>query len=91
MMQTRLLYVLLGLVALILIVRASVFTVSEGQLAIKFTGGEIVESNFQPGLHFRIPLVNEVMRVRRAHLDPDVPVGAFPDARAGAVATSTFT
>jgi membrane protease subunit HflC len=62
MMQTRLLYVLVGLVALILIVRASVFTVSEGQLAIKFTGGQIVESNFQPGLHLRIPLVNEVMR-----------------------------
>jgi membrane protease subunit HflC len=62
MMQTRLLYVLVGLVALILVVRASVFTVSEGQLAIKFTGGEIVQSNFQPGLHFRIPLVNEVMR-----------------------------
>jgi modulator of FtsH protease HflC len=62
MMQTRLLYILVGLVALILIVRASVFTVSEGQLAIKSTGGQIVESNFQPGLHFRIPLVNEVNR-----------------------------
>jgi modulator of FtsH protease HflC len=61
-MQNRLLYVLIGLVAAILIVRASVFTVSEGQLAIKSTGGEIVESNFEPGLHFRIPLVNEVMR-----------------------------
>ena len=61
-MQNRMLYVLLGLVAFILIVRASVFTVSEGQLAIKSTGGEIVESNFQPGLHFRIPLVNEVAK-----------------------------
>ncbi len=61
-MQSRILYVLLGLVALILIVRASVFTVTEGQLAIKSTGGEIVDSNFQPGLHFRIPLVNEVTR-----------------------------
>ena len=61
-MQSRILYVLLGLVALILIVRASVFTVTEGQLAIKSTGGEIVDANFQPGLHFRIPLVNEVTR-----------------------------
>jgi membrane protease subunit HflC len=61
-MQNRLLYVLLGLVAVILIVRASVFTVSEGQLAIKSVGGEIVESDYQPGLHFRIPLVNEVER-----------------------------
>jgi len=61
-MQTKILYVMLGVVLLILIVRASVFTVSEGQLAIKSTGGEIVDSNFQPGLHFRIPLVNEVTR-----------------------------
>jgi len=61
-MQNKILYLLLGLVAVILLVRASVFTVSEGQLAIKSTGGEIVDSNFQPGLHFRIPLVNEVSR-----------------------------
>jgi membrane protease subunit HflC len=61
-MQNRVLYVLLCLVALILIVRASVFTVSEGQLAIKSTGGEIVDADYQPGLHFRIPLVNEVTK-----------------------------
>jgi modulator of FtsH protease HflC len=61
-MQTRILYLMIGLVAVILLARASVFTVSEGQLAIKSTGGEIVESNFQPGLHFKIPLVNEVTK-----------------------------
>jgi membrane protease subunit HflC len=61
-MQNKVLYLLLALVACILIVRASVFTVSEGQLAIKSTGGEIVESDYQPGLHFRIPLVNDVAR-----------------------------
>jgi modulator of FtsH protease HflC len=61
-MQTRILYILLGLVAFILIARASVFTVNEGQLAIKSTGGEIVDSNFEPGLHFKIPLVNDVTK-----------------------------
>ena len=61
-MQNRVLYVLVGLVVCILIVRASVFTVSEGQLAIKSTGGQIVEANFQPGLHLRIPLVNDVAK-----------------------------
>jgi modulator of FtsH protease HflC len=61
-MQTRLLYILIGVVAIILVVRASVFTVSEGQLAIKSIGGEIVEYELQPGLHFRIPLVHEVSR-----------------------------
>jgi membrane protease subunit HflC len=61
-MQNKVLYVLLGLVALILIVRASVFTVNEGQLAIKSIGGEIIDSNFEPGLHFRVPLVEDVSR-----------------------------
>lgn len=61
-MQSKLLSVLLVLVAVILIGRASLFTVSEGQLAIKSTGGAIVDADYQPGLHFKIPLVNEVMR-----------------------------
>src|SRR5271156_4788556 len=60
-MQNRLLYSLLALVVLILLVRASAFTVSEGQLAIKSIGGEIVDANFEPGLHFRIPVVEDVM------------------------------
>jgi membrane protease subunit HflC len=61
-MQNRILYTLLTLVVLILVVRSSVFTVSEGQLAIKSIGGEIVDSNFEPGLHFRIPVVEDVSR-----------------------------
>jgi membrane protease subunit HflC len=61
-MQTKILYFMVALVAFILIARASVFTVSEGQLAIKSTGGEIVDSNYIPGLHFKVPLVNEVTK-----------------------------
>ena len=60
MMQNRVLYLLVGLVAAILLIRASVFTVTEGKLAIKSVGGEIVDSNIAPGLHFRVPLVQEV-------------------------------
>jgi membrane protease subunit HflC len=60
MMQNRVLYILLSLVVAILVIRASVFTVSEGQLAIKSVGGQIVDADYQPGLHFRIPLVQEV-------------------------------
>jgi membrane protease subunit HflC len=64
-MQTRILYIMLALVAFILVARASVFTVSEGELAIKSTGGEIVDWQFEPGLHFKIPLVNEVTKFDR--------------------------
>ncbi len=59
-MQNKALIGLLVAVVLVLVVRATVFTVSEGQLAIKSTGGQIVDSSYLPGLHFRIPLVNEV-------------------------------
>jgi modulator of FtsH protease HflC len=64
-MQTKILYTMLVLVVLIVLVRNSVFTLNEGQLAIKSTGGEIVEYDFEPGLHFRIPLVNEVTKFDR--------------------------
>jgi modulator of FtsH protease HflC len=59
-MQNRVLYILLSLVVVILLVRASVYTVSEGKLAIKSVGGEIVDYNIAPGLHFRIPAIQEV-------------------------------
>jgi regulator of protease activity HflC (stomatin/prohibitin superfamily) len=52
-MQNRLLYTLIGLVAAILVLRASLFTVSEGQLAIKSTGGEII-SRFRWSMRCRV-------------------------------------
>ena len=64
-MHSRILYLLIAAVAVVLIGRDSVFTVGEGQLAIKSTGGEIVGSDYSPGLHFRIPLVNDVQRFDR--------------------------
>ena len=44
-MHSRILFLLIAAVALVLVGRASVFTVSEGQLAIKSTGGEIIASD----------------------------------------------
>jgi len=64
-MQNRILYILLGLVVVILVGRASVFTVGEGDLAIKSTGGDIIDADYAPGLHFKIPLVNEVTKFDR--------------------------
>ncbi|NIR59386.1 MAG: protease modulator HflC [Gammaproteobacteria bacterium] len=40
----------------------SVFTVDERELAIKFRLGEIVRTEFDPGLHFKIPFVNNVKK-----------------------------
>jgi modulator of FtsH protease HflC len=65
MMQNRLLYILIAAVIAILVLRASVFTVSEAELAIKSVGGNIIESDYQPGLHFAIPLVQQISRFDR--------------------------
>ncbi len=40
----------------------SVFTVSETERAIKFRLGEIVESDYKPGIHVKIPLINNVRK-----------------------------
>ena len=40
----------------------TVFTVDEREHVIKFTFGEIVKSDYQPGIHFKIPFVNNIAR-----------------------------
>lgn len=44
------------------ILSASVFTVSETERAIKFRLGEVIRSDFQPGLHFKVPFINNVKK-----------------------------
>ncbi|MCK5354710.1 MAG: protease modulator HflC [Methyloprofundus sp.] len=39
-----------------------VFTVTETEKAIKFKFGEIVRSDYQPGLHFKLPFINNVKK-----------------------------
>ena len=47
---------------LIVILLMSVFTVSETERAIKFQLGEIVGADFKPGIHFKLPLINNVKK-----------------------------
>ncbi len=46
----------------LLLVKMTVFTVDEREHALKFRFGEIVQSDFEPGLHFKIPFVNEIIK-----------------------------
>jgi membrane protease subunit HflC len=41
---------------------ASVFTVSETEYAIRFQLGKIVRADYQPGLHFKMPFVNNIRK-----------------------------
>lgn len=41
---------------------SSVFTVGEREEAILFQFGEIIESDYEPGLHFKMPFINNVRK-----------------------------
>lgn len=46
----------------VLIVYLSTYTVSQGQRAILFKLGQIEQANVKPGLHFKLPLIENVLR-----------------------------
>jgi membrane protease subunit HflC len=53
------------------LVYSSAFVVNQWELAIKFRLGEIVDSDYKPGLHWMFPIINNVKRfdARRQTLD----------------------
>ena len=67
--------ILVGFAALVISMAA--FTVRETDLAIKFRFGEIVRAEYQPGLHFMMPLVNNVRKFDKRILTEDYPAESF--------------
>jgi len=56
-------FVILGLIAIAL--GLSLFTVNERDLAIKLQLGRVVEANYEPGLHVKIPVMQNVRKFPR--------------------------
>ena len=52
----------IAVLVLAIIGSASLFTVSETEKAILFKWGKIERSDYEPGLHFKIPFVNNVLK-----------------------------
>jgi len=52
--------ILVAIVAILVIGMMSMFTVNQSEKAIKFRLGQIVKSDYEPGLYFKIPLINKV-------------------------------
>jgi membrane protease subunit HflC len=63
--------------AAILLFSMAAFTVRETELALKFRFGEIVRSNYEPGLHFLTPFVNNVVKFDKRILTEDYPAEQF--------------
>lgn len=49
----------------------SVYQVQESQVALRFQFGRIVESDIQPGIHFKLPLAQNVLKFDRRVLSLD--------------------
>jgi len=71
MSKTLTTVIIAGLVALVL-VSFSTYTVAQWQKAILFRLGEVVRTDIQPGLHFKIPFVNNVRKFDGRILTLDV-------------------
>jgi modulator of FtsH protease HflC len=61
----------------LLVVSMATFTVKETELAIKLRFGEIIESRYEPGLHFMVPFVNNIRRFEARILTRNYPSEQF--------------
>jgi len=59
------------LVVLLFLGMGAVYTVEESQVAIRFQFGRVVESDILPGLHFKAPLIQNVLKFDRRVLNLD--------------------
>ncbi len=65
-------------VAALIAIYSFTYQVDEREKAIKLRFGEIIESKMEPGLHFKIPVVNTIGKYDARILTLDVPPTEFP-------------
>ena len=82
--------ILITLGAVFTIVMMCVFTVTETEKAIKFKFGEIIKADYQPGLHFKMPLINNVKKFDSRILTLDSPPERFLTAEKKNVIVDSF-
>jgi len=76
-MGNRNLGILTIAVLVVLMIYMSAFTVNATEYAIKFRFKEIVTSNYEPGLHFKMPLIDNVRKFDKRLLTADTPEDKF--------------
>jgi len=60
-----------------IVISMSLFVVDQRELAVKFRFGEIMQANFEPGLHYKLPIVNNVQFFPRRILTINNPQELF--------------
>jgi membrane protease subunit HflC len=81
---------LLIIAAILFIGSFSMFTVAEWQKALLFRLGEIVRSDYEPGLHFKLPFINNVRKFDARLLTLDVEPERFLTAEKKNVIVDSF-
>ncbi len=76
-MAGRILPILIGALVAFWLLMSAVFQVQETEFAIKFQFSEIVKADYQPGLHFMVPIVNTVRKFDRRVLTRNYPAEQF--------------
>ena len=76
-MNNRVLAFVIALAALAFLASKMFFVVDERELAIKFRFGEILRTDYDPGLHFMVPFINDVRKFDRRVLTRNYPSEQF--------------
>ncbi len=63
--------ILIAIAIVVILFMSSVFTVNERELAVKFRLGEIVKADYEPGLYFQMPFINNVKKFDKRILTLD--------------------
>jgi membrane protease subunit HflC len=63
--------ILIAIAAVLLVLLSSLFKIEESHVGIRFQLGRVVETDIQPGLHFKLPVVQNVMSFDRRILSLD--------------------
>jgi len=71
-MSSKLNGLLIAVVLAAIVVRMSVFTVDQREHVLKLQFGEIVKADYEPGLHFKLPLVNTILRMPKRVLNHEM-------------------
>jgi membrane protease subunit HflC len=76
-MTNRGILILLGATVVVVLLGLSAFTVRQTEVAIRFNIGRIVRADYEPGLHFMVPFVNNVRKFDRRIATRNYPAEQF--------------
>jgi len=76
-MANRAIAAVLTIFTLVILFGLFTFTVKQNELAIKFTLSKFERSDYQPGLHFMLPLVNDVKKFDKRVITRNYPEEQF--------------